>query len=153
MLIVLAAATLLSVLAISGLLAVLIRILPEGRTRSVVILLPHTLLFCRRLLTHRAVPTRARVILTFGLVYAASPVTLIPDFIPVVGKVDNVLAVVVSIRLSMAFIPDSVLIECWPGKPEHLRLLVGRRRALRVSDIAPSGQAAVSSATDTAPPA
>jgi len=96
---------------------------------------------------------RARVILTFGLVYAASPVTLIPDFIPVVGKVDNVLAVVVSIRLSMAFIPDSVLIECWPGKPEHLRLLVGRRRALRVSDIAPSGQAAVSSATDTAPPA
>ena len=135
----------------SGLLAALLRILPDGRTRSVVILLPHTLLFCRRLLTHRAVPMRARAILTLGLVYAASPVTLIPDFIPVVGKVDNVLAVVISIRLSMALIPAAVLIECWPGKPEHLRLLVGRRRALTVSVNAPSGQAAVLPVTETTP--
>jgi len=147
----LAAATLLSVLAMSGLLAALLRILPEGRTRSIVILLPHTLVFCRRLLTHRAVPMRARVILTLGLVYAASPLTLIPDFIPVLGKVDNVLAVIISIRLSMAFIPAAVLVECWPGKREHLRFLVGRRRACRLSDVAPSGQAASLPAAESAP--
>jgi uncharacterized membrane protein YkvA (DUF1232 family) len=121
-----AAAIVLS-LAASATIALLLRFLPKGRARSLVILLPYTLLFCRRLLTHRAVPWRARVTLSSGLLYAASPVTLVPDFIPVIGKLDNVLAVVIAIRLSVALIPVPVLIEAWPGERGQLRMLAGRR--------------------------
>jgi uncharacterized membrane protein YkvA (DUF1232 family) len=121
-----AAAILLSVFA-SAAIALLLRFLPEGRARSLVILLPYTLLFCRRLLGHREVPWRARVTLSGGLLYAASPVTLVPDFIPVIGKLDNVLAVVIAIRLSVALIPVPVLIEAWPGERGQLRMLAGRR--------------------------
>ena len=122
-----AAAAIVLSLAASASIAVLLRFLPEGRARSWVILLPYTLVFCRRLLTNRAVPWRARVTLSAGLLYAASPVTLVPDFIPVIGKLDNVLAVVIAIRLSVALIPVPVLIEAWPGERGQLRMLAGRR--------------------------
>ncbi|GAC1664515.1 MAG: DUF1232 domain-containing protein [Candidatus Dormibacteraceae bacterium] len=126
-LIVAAAVAMILSLVASGVVALLLRFLPEGRLRAMVILLPHTLIFCRRLLTHPAVPWRARFVLGCGLLYAASPITLIPDFIPVIGKVDNILVLIVGIRLSAAMIPAPVLIQAWPGEPRQLRLLVGRR--------------------------
>jgi hypothetical protein len=45
----------------------------------------------------------------------------------VIGKLDNVLAVVIAIRLSVALIPVPVLIEAWPGERGQLRMLAGRR--------------------------
>lgn len=121
-----AAAVLLS-LAAAGVTALLLRLLPKGRSRAIVILLPHTLIFCRRLLTNHAVPWRARFVVGGGLLYAASPITLVPDFIPVIGKLDNILALIVAIRLSVRLIPLPILIEAWPGEQRQLRLLVGRR--------------------------
>jgi uncharacterized membrane protein YkvA (DUF1232 family) len=126
-LIVAAAVAILISLGASGTIALLLKVLPEGRARAMVILLPHTLLFCRSLLTHPAVPWRARFVLGGGLLYAASPITLVPDFVPVIGKLDNVLAIIVAIRLSAALIPGPVLVEAWPGEQQQLRLLVGRR--------------------------
>jgi hypothetical protein len=93
-LVVAAAAAILLSLAASATIALLLKVLPEGRARAMVILLPHT---------------------------------LVPDFIPVIGKLDNVFAVIVAIRLSVALIPVPVLIAAWPGEPGQLRLLVGRR--------------------------
>jgi uncharacterized membrane protein YkvA (DUF1232 family) len=122
-----AAAAIILSLAASAIVALLIKVLPEGRARTLVILFPYTLVFCRRLLTDRAVPWRARIVLGAGLLYAASPITLVPDFIPVIGKLDNVLAVVIAIRLSVALIPVPVLTEAWPGDRGQLRLLAGRR--------------------------
>jgi uncharacterized membrane protein YkvA (DUF1232 family) len=126
-LVVAAAAAILLSLAASATIALLLKVLPEGRARAMVILLPHTLVFCRRLLTNPAVPWRARIVLGSGLLYAASPITLVPDFIPVIGKLDNVFALIVAIRLSVALIPVPVLIAAWPGEPGQLRPLVGRR--------------------------
>jgi uncharacterized membrane protein YkvA (DUF1232 family) len=126
-LLVAAAAAIILSLAASAVIALLLRFLPEGRARTLVMLFPYTLVFCRRLLAHRSVPWRARVVLTSGLLYAASPITLVPDFIPVIGKLDNVLAVVIAIRLSVAFIPVPVLIEAWPGERGQLRMLAGAR--------------------------
>jgi uncharacterized membrane protein YkvA (DUF1232 family) len=56
-------------------------------------------------------------------------VTIIPDFVPVIGKVDNILALVLALRWSSKMIPLPVLVEAWPGKPSQLRLLVGKRAA------------------------
>jgi hypothetical protein len=47
----------------------------------------------------------------------------------VIGKVDNVLALVLALRWSGKMIPTQVLLEAWPGKPSQLRLLVGKRAA------------------------
>ncbi len=108
----------------------LTRRLPEGAVRSAISLLPSTLTLFQRLIRSKSVPRRARVILLLGFLYAVSPVTIIPDFVPVVGKLDNFLALVLALRWSSKMIPLPVLLEAWPGKPSQLRLLVGKRAEL-----------------------
>jgi uncharacterized membrane protein YkvA (DUF1232 family) len=107
----------------------LTRVLPDGVVKSAISLLPSTLTLLHRLIRSESVPRRARVILLLGFLYAVSPVTIIPDFVPVIGKVDNVLALVLALRWSSKMIPSSVLLEAWPGNPSQLRLLVGKRAA------------------------
>jgi uncharacterized membrane protein YkvA (DUF1232 family) len=73
------------------------------------------------------------VILLLGFLYAVSPLTIIPDFVPVIGKVDNVLALVIALRWSSKMIPSPVLLQAWPGKPSQVKLLVGKRAAEAVA--------------------
>ncbi|MBH9966047.1 YkvA family protein [[Bacillus] enclensis] len=44
--------------------------------------------------------------------YALSPIDLIPDFIPVLGYVDDVILVPLGILLALKMIPDEVIAEC-----------------------------------------
>ena len=111
----------------------LARFLPEGSFKSAISVLPSTLTMFQRLMRSTSVPLRARLILWVGFLYAVSPVTLIPDFVPVIGKVDNVLALVLALRWSSEMIPSQVLLEAWPGRPSQLRLLVSRRAAQAVA--------------------
>jgi uncharacterized membrane protein YkvA (DUF1232 family) len=112
---------------------VLTRLLPDGAVKSAISVLPSTLTLFHRLIRSDSVPRRARAILLVGFLYAVSPVTIIPDFVPVIGKVDNVLALVLALRWSSRMIPPQVLLEAWPGKPSQLRLLVGKRAAEAVA--------------------
>jgi uncharacterized membrane protein YkvA (DUF1232 family) len=105
------------------------RLLPEGAIKSAISLLPSTLTLFHRLIRSKSVPRRARLILLLGFLYAVSPITIIPDFVPVVGKLDNFLALVLALRWSSRMIPSQVLVEAWPGKPSQLTLLVGKRAA------------------------
>jgi uncharacterized membrane protein YkvA (DUF1232 family) len=57
-------------------------------------------------------PRRARV-LTFLLVaYALSPIDLIPDFIPVIGYVDDLIILPIGVRYVVRAIPPDVLADC-----------------------------------------
>ena len=105
----------------------LARFLPDGAVKSAVSLLPSTLTMFQRLMRSKSVPRRARLIPWAGFLYAVSPVTIIPDFVPVIGKVDNVLALILALRWSSRMIPTGVLLEAWPGKASQLKLLVGNR--------------------------
>ena len=95
--------------------------------KTAISLLPSTLTLFQRLMRSDSVPRRARAILLIGFAYAISPVTLIPDFVPVIGKVDNVLALVIALRLASKMIPPLVLREAWPGQLSQLKLVVGKR--------------------------
>jgi uncharacterized membrane protein YkvA (DUF1232 family) len=44
--------------------------------------------------------------------YALSPIDLIPDFIPVVGHLDDLILVPLGIALAVNMIPEPVLLEC-----------------------------------------
>lgn len=52
----------------------------------------------RRLLRDPRVPRRHRAVLFLLLAYLASPIDLIPDFIPVVGHLDDVLVAALALR-------------------------------------------------------
>ncbi|MHB8070732.1 MAG: YkvA family protein [Candidatus Cryosericum sp.] len=57
-------------------------------------------------------PRAARWCLGAALAYLASPVDLVPDFIPVLGQLDDLLIVPGLIWLATRFIPGSIIEEC-----------------------------------------
>lgn len=56
-------------------------------------------------------PSLARWVALGTLAYAVSPIDLIPDFIPVIGQLDDVLLVALGLWLALRLIPSHVLAE------------------------------------------
>lgn len=57
-------------------------------------------------------PWPARIIIGCTIAYAASPIDLIPDFIPVLGQLDDLVIVPALIALALRFIPPEVSAKC-----------------------------------------
>lgn len=57
-------------------------------------------------------PWYARLLVAAIVAYALSPIDLIPDFIPVIGYLDDLLLVPLGILLAIRLIPDEVLADC-----------------------------------------
>jgi uncharacterized membrane protein YkvA (DUF1232 family) len=63
-------------------------------------------------LKHRQTPCYAKVIAALTVTYALSPIDLIPDFIPVLGYLDDVLLLPALIALVIKLIPKDIFDEC-----------------------------------------
>lgn len=61
---------------------------------------------------HPDTPWAARALGLFVVAYALSPIDLIPDFVPVLGYVDDVLLLPALIWLAVRLLPAPVLAEC-----------------------------------------
>ena len=68
--------------------------------------------FYRRVYVHRDTPLLPKILLWLALAYLASPVDLIPDFIPVVGYLDDLVIVPLLIALAMWCVPMEVYDDC-----------------------------------------
>jgi len=58
------------------------------------------------------VPWYARLFAAGVVAYAFSPIDLIPDFIPVLGYLDDLVLVPVGVALALRMIPEDVMQEC-----------------------------------------
>lgn len=63
-------------------------------------------------LLHPEVGVLPKLIIAIALGYALSPIDLIPDFIPVIGLLDDLLIVPFLITLSIRMIPGEIMWEC-----------------------------------------
>jgi uncharacterized membrane protein YkvA (DUF1232 family) len=118
----------LAILAASyALLAVLARRLPPGILRDLVAFIPACLATARALRHHPAVPRRAKVALLVAIVWTLSPIDLIPEFLPVVGPLDDIVVIALAIRYAARAVPRDVLLEAWPEEPRLLLRLLGER--------------------------
>ncbi len=91
--------------------------------RAALRLLPDLLRLVRRLAADPALPRGARVRLVLLLVYLASPIDLVPDFIPVLGYADDALVVALVLRSVVRRAGPAPMARHWPGTPEGLRLI------------------------------
>ncbi|MET4901684.1 DUF1232 domain-containing protein [Paenarthrobacter sp. CC6] len=86
-------------------------------------LLPDLLTLLRRLTADRSLPRGIRVRLILLLVYLASPIDLVPDFLPVIGYADDVIIVALVLRSVIRKAGNRPLERHWPGTPTGLALL------------------------------
>jgi len=77
--------------------------------------------FCYR---HAETPFAAKVLAALVVAYVFSPIDLIPDFIPVLGYLDDALLLPLGILLAIKLIPASVLAAC---RADAARWLAERR--------------------------
>ncbi len=63
-------------------------------------------------LKRKDTPIPAKVIAGLTIVYALSPVDLIPDFIPVLGYLDDILLLPALVALTIRLIPSEIMEEC-----------------------------------------
>jgi uncharacterized membrane protein YkvA (DUF1232 family) len=111
--------------------------LPDGLLKQVVGFLPACVVTARRVRSHPDVPRRAKVALLVAILWVASPIDLLPEFLPVIGPLDDVVAVVLLLRYAARSVPRPVLLEAWPGDPALLLRLLGpnaRGRDRRTAD-------------------
>ncbi|HEY2887244.1 MAG TPA: YkvA family protein [Candidatus Limnocylindrales bacterium] len=77
--------------------------------------LPDTLRLIRTLITDRAVPLDVRITLVVMLVWLISPIDLIPEFIPVLGPIDDLVVAVAAMRYVRRRLGSAELRRRWPG--------------------------------------
>jgi uncharacterized membrane protein YkvA (DUF1232 family) len=54
----------------------------------------------------------ARLLIVCIVAYALSPIDLIPDPIPIIGHIDDLILFPLAIALAIRMIPDSVMVDC-----------------------------------------
>jgi uncharacterized membrane protein YkvA (DUF1232 family) len=70
-------------------------------------------------------PLSARIAIACAVAYAASPVDLIPDFIPVLGQLDDLIIVPALVALALRLIPKEVAARA--RREAYRRLAKGER--------------------------
>jgi uncharacterized membrane protein YkvA (DUF1232 family) len=66
----------------------------------------------RLILGDPGTPRAAKWLLGAAIAYAISPIDLIPDFIPVLGYLDDVVIVPALIMLALKLVPQEVVDDC-----------------------------------------
>jgi uncharacterized membrane protein YkvA (DUF1232 family) len=97
----------------------------DVRLRDLLRVVPDVLRLVRGLVADSSVPFGIRAALVLLLAWLVSPIDLIPEFIPVIGPLDDVVVAVLVLRYVRRRLGDAELRRRWPGTPEGYTLLTG----------------------------
>ncbi len=109
-------------------LLLLARRLPPGAAKELAGVLPNCVRLARKLRTDPAVPRRAKVAVAFAGLWVLSPIDLIPEFLPVIGPLDDVVVVALALRYAARQVPRETLLAAWDGEPRTIERLLGGPR-------------------------
>jgi uncharacterized membrane protein YkvA (DUF1232 family) len=122
-------ATILVVVASWAVLVLLAKRLPPGIMRDLAAFIPDCVTTIRRLRNDPSVPRRAKIAVLVAGVWVASPIDLIPEFLPVIGPLDDIVVVALALRYAGRQVPREVILAAWPGDPRLLERLLGPAKA------------------------
>jgi uncharacterized membrane protein YkvA (DUF1232 family) len=108
-----------------GLLVVLAARLPAGLLKDLAGFLPACVTLARRLRADPGVPWQAKAAVVVAGLWVLSPIDLLPEFLPVIGPLDDVVVVALALRYAARRVPREVLLEAWPGDPRLLERMLG----------------------------
>lgn len=83
--------------------------------------IPDVIALCRGLMRDPRVPISSKVLLGGALVWVLSPIDLVPEFIPVLGPLDDVIVLGLVLRHLVKRAGVDIVHEHWRGDPRVLR--------------------------------
>ena len=99
----------------------------RGDARALAGFIPDCVMLVKRLMADRRVPRRHKLLLGLLVAYVASPIDLVPDFIPVAGQLDDAIVIALVLRAVLRSGGDELLREHWSGPKRSLEIVRGRR--------------------------
>ena len=118
-----------ALLASWAVLVLLARRLPPGLMKDLAGILPACATTMWHLRRDPHVPFRAKAALVFAGLWVISPIDLIPEFLPVIGPLDDIVVVAIALRYAARRVPRAVLEEAWAGEPHLLDRLLSAPKA------------------------
>ncbi len=103
------------------------RRLPPGLLKDVAQFIPACVTTVGRLRRDPRVPRRAKIAVVVAGLWVLSPIDLIPEFLPVIGPLDDIVVVALALRYAARQMPRDVLLDAWPGDARLLERLLGRQ--------------------------
>jgi uncharacterized membrane protein YkvA (DUF1232 family) len=104
-------------------LALVLGLILAGRgtlARELATLVPDLVALFAGLARDPFVPRRAKVVLAVALVWLASPIDLIPEFIPIAGPLDDAIVAALALRYVLRATEPATLARHWRGSPTML---------------------------------
>lgn len=105
--------------------------LPQGALKELAGFLPACVTTIRALRTDPGVPPRAKVALAIAGLWVLSPIDLIPEFLPVIGPLDDLVVVALAFRYAARQVPRDVLLDAWPADPRTVERILGQPKDVR----------------------
>jgi uncharacterized membrane protein YkvA (DUF1232 family) len=104
---------------------------PEPLTRSrateilqeIALFLPRFVVLLRRLMADSRVPRRSKWIAGGVLFYLVSPIDVVPDFVPGLGQLDDVVVVLLALHGLLNRVDEEVVLEHWDGDADLMRMV------------------------------
>lgn len=94
-----------------------------GKLEQALRLMPDVLRLIGRLARDRSIAPGIRIRLGLLIAYLASPIDLIPDFLPIIGYADDAILVCIVLRSVVRKAGPEAVRRHWPGTPEGLSIL------------------------------
>jgi uncharacterized membrane protein YkvA (DUF1232 family) len=109
------------------LLAILILVIVgrKQQARELAAAIPNLLVLFRGLLRDPRVPRGSKIWVLVAVIWIASPIDLVPEFIPVLGPADDLIVAALVLRHVLKRTDRSLLAEYWRGDPTILDRIVG----------------------------
>jgi uncharacterized membrane protein YkvA (DUF1232 family) len=105
-------------IAVAVWLVVVVALILVGRrveAKQLARLVPDLASLLRGLLHDPRVPRGSRVLVSLAIVWVISPIDLLPEFLPVIGPLDDVIVVALVLRHLIKRAGPDVVQEHWPG--------------------------------------
>jgi uncharacterized membrane protein YkvA (DUF1232 family) len=98
----------------------------QVQTRDLVFALPDIMKLLWKVVRDRRVPMLVRGGLIGIAGYLALPFDIVPDWLPVLGQVDDVVMLTVGVRTLLRQVPEPIIREHWAGETRILEAVLGR---------------------------
>ncbi|MDD2332216.1 MAG: YkvA family protein [Candidatus Cloacimonetes bacterium] len=94
-----------------------------GKLSEYLFALPDLFVLLCRLATEKRIPAKSKILIGAIISYVIMPIDIVPDFIPVIGYLDDLVLVVLGLNMILNQIDKKILIDNWSGEVDVLELL------------------------------